>query len=71
MNQISVQMNSGMDDGLSNSGGESAYQKQGNFKRSESMQPYYEPVMIEQPRKRLIWQYDEWNKTFQDQGSLK
>ena len=73
MNQISAPINSGafIDDALSNSAADSAYQKQANYKRSESMQPYYEPVMVEQPRKRLICQYDEWNKTFQDQGSLK
>ena len=72
INQIPGAMNSAshMDDGLSNSA-EDAYQKQGNYKRTESMQPFYEPVMIEQPRKRLICQYDECNKTFQDQGSLK
>ena len=44
------------------------------FQRIDSYRttPMYEPpTMIEPPRKRLICQFDECNKTFTDQGSLK
>lgn len=50
-----------------------SFQKPISFQRNESYRSsYYEPTaMIEPPRKRLICQYDECNKTFQDQSSLK
>jgi len=59
-----VQMNSGM---------EPPYQNMASYQRSDSYRSYYEPTttMIEPPRKRLICQYDECSKTFQDQASLK
>lgn len=54
-------------------GGMDAFQKPIPYQRNDSFRSsYYEPTaMIEPPRKRLICQYDECNKTFQDQSSLK
>lgn len=59
---------------LSQNVGEPELNKPDSYQRMNLYQTsnIYEPSsMIEAPRKRLICQFDECNKTFTDQGSLK
>lgn len=68
-----IQANYGDNMGQADESGDENYDRSGLYQRSESYRSqFYEPTaMIEPPRKRLIWQYDECNKTFTDQSSLK